>query len=352
MEAVLERVGPRSREELTGAITLGALALIVAGCVFLLDRVHLRTPLELRVVFHRVAGLREHAPLVVAGHAVGRVEALTPIPHGQFPGEPDAVGVVATVSLDPRRAWQVPAGAAVFVASRGPLGDRYLEVAPPPGEPGPAIAGGEVLRGVDPPTLDNVLQHTWDNMNTYRDFLAQVRPEATALRDQLRALQGHLDGLVLDLALDGAPALAAQLRTLVGRGQTTYAALGGEPGLAALAATLREARAVTGQLRAAVALVEPGLDRLTGEAARLHGDVARAAPIERGRQILAAIRAALARLDPVLSQLDELAARLAAGEGSIGRLMTDPEFPEDARDLGKIMKRHPWRVMETPPPGQ
>ena len=49
-----------------------------------------------------------------------------------------------------------------------------------------------------------------------------------------------------------------------------------------------------------------------------------------------------------LARLDELAARIASGEGSIGRIMSDPELPEDTRDLGKYLKRHPWKILETP----
>lgn len=332
-----------------GAVALGALALTIAGFVFLLDRVHWGTPIEIRVAFHHVAGLREHAPFVVAGRAIGRVEALTPIPHGAFPGEPDGVGVAATVSIDAHRAWQVPASAEIFVASRGPLSDKYLEVAPPKAAPGPGVQGGQTLRGVDPPTLDNVLQHTWNNMNTYRDFVAAVRPELGALRAQLTALQTNLDTLIIDAALDGYPSLVAQARALIAAGRETYAGLGGEPGAAALRETIQQSRAVIAQLRAAIDLLAPEVDHLVAEAARLHDGVSNAAPIERAQQILARAREALDKIDPVLANLDALTAQIAAGEGSIGRIMTDPEFPEDTRDLGKIMKRHPWKIMETPP---
>ena len=30
------------------------------------------------------------------------------------------------------------------------------------------------------------------------------------------------------------------------------------------------------------------------------------------------------------------------------KLANDPEFPEDAKDLGKILKREPWRVVGHP----
>jgi hypothetical protein len=45
----------------------------------------------------------------------------------------------------------------------------------------------------------------------------------------------------------------------------------------------------------------------------------------------------------------ELAQRIARGEGSLGRLLTDPEFPEDTKELGKIMKRQPWKIVQKPP---
>ena len=58
------------------------------------------------------------------------------------------------------------------------------------------------------------------------------------------------------------------------------------------------------------------------------------------------MRATIDKLEPLLAQVDALNASLARGEGSMMRLMHDPEFPEDAKELGKILKRHPWRVID------
>ena len=60
------------------------------------------------------------------------------------------------------------------------------------------------------------------------------------------------------------------------------------------------------------------------------------------------MRRAIDQIDPLLAKVEELRGRIARGEGSLGRLSTDPEFPEDAKDLGKIMKRQPWKIMERP----
>jgi hypothetical protein len=29
--------------------------------------------------------------------------------------------------------------------------------------------------------------------------------------------------------------------------------------------------------------------------------------------------------------------------------MTDPEFSDDAKAVGKYIKRHPWKILERPP---
>jgi len=65
-------------------------------------------------------------------------------------------------------------------------------------------------------------------------------------------------------------------------------------------------------------------------------------------QTIVAIRAVLDKVDPLLANAAELADRIARGEGSIGRLLQDPEFPEDTKDLGKIMKRQPWKIIARP----
>ncbi|HEX4422369.1 MAG TPA: MlaD family protein [Kofleriaceae bacterium] len=342
-----ERVARR-----VGALTLLVLGAAIAGLVFLLDRASLGASIQIHVVFHRVAGLREHAPLVVAGHPVGRIEAIVPIAHGT-PGALDGdVGVSATVAIAAAKVWQVPVAAEIFVASRGPLSDKYLEVAPPKGDPGPAVHDGQELRGVDPPDLDNVLQHTWNNMTTFKLFVDTVKPELAALRTQLAELRDRLDAVAAegDAQGSGIAALGRHVRDLVAAARHTYdTQLGGDPGVAELRAMLGEARQVTAQLRAAIDQLAPRTGALVADLARVRDRVDQAAPIARAQQTIDALRAALDKIDPVLANLDELTARIASGEGSIGRILTDPEFPEDTRDLGKIMKRHPWRIMETPP---
>src|ERR1043165_9050785 len=141
-----------------GAITFVVMAAVSAGFVFLIDQAGIRSPVRFRVMFHHSAGLHERPPLIVGGQTIGRIAAISPVLHGTPGALGGEVGVAVAVEVKGRDAGKVPAAATVFGRPRGPLADRSLEVAPPSGDPGPAIRDGAELRGVDPPTLDNVLQ--------------------------------------------------------------------------------------------------------------------------------------------------------------------------------------------------
>ena len=331
-----------------GAIAIIGLLGVTAGFVFLLDRIELGALVRIRVLFHRTGGLHEQAALVVAGQPVGHIEAITPVPHGAPGLLAGEVGVAVTVAVDGDLAWQVPAGAEIFVSSRGALSDRYLEVAPPTGAPGPAIRDGQELRGVDPPSLDNVLQHTWANMTTYKIFVETVRPSLVALRTQVDQLRAELAALAREPGVADT-ALGADLRALVAAATETYDhGLGGAPAIAALRAMLGHAPATRTELRATHDVLAPHAAAIAAHVAQIRGQLAASDPLARAEHAISALRAAVAQLDPLVATLTDLGDRLAAGEGSLGRLMTDPEFPEDAKDLGKIIKRHPWRILARP----
>ena len=333
-----------------GVLTLAVLALTSAGFVFLSGRLALGTPLRFRVVFRHVAGLTERAPLVVGGTQVGRVAAISPLPHGAPGSLADGAGVVVTIEIRPEDAAKVPGDAAIFVALRGALSDRYLEVAPPAGAPGPPIHDGAELRGVDPPTLDNVLQHTWANLTTFRQFLDTVRPELTALGAALDQLGSEWRALAGDPRTIGVVvALAAATGELITAAQNTWnGALGGGPGVAHARATVDQARRTIAQLRVALDALGPALATTMAHTARIRDQLAAQAPLSRAEHIITALRLAIDQADAVLAMATELASRFADGEGSIGRLMADPEFPEDTKDLGKYLKRHPWKFLERP----
>ena len=136
-------------------------------------------------------------------------------------------------------------------------------------------------------------------------------------------------------------------RELLATARRTYdVSLGAEPGFARLRAMLDDARTTVHDLRAAVDRLSPDVAALDDDLARVRGRVGASQPIERIEHAIATLRATFDKLDPLLADAGALAEQIAAGEGSLFRLIRDPEFPEDAKDLGKVIKRHPWRILD------
>ena len=130
-----------------GAIALLVIAASITFIVFFLEKLDLGSRTRIRVYFHHSAGLRENAPLVVAGQAIGEIESIETVPHGGTNPLGGEIGSVAIIAIDEGEAWKVSRKADIFVSSRGMLSEKYLEVAPPSGDPGPAVAeGAELLK--------------------------------------------------------------------------------------------------------------------------------------------------------------------------------------------------------------
>ena len=339
-----------------GAIALGVIAAAIGFFVFLWDRIEIGSPTRIKVYFRHSATLREGAPLIVAGKTVGHVEAIENVLHGGNNPLKGQVGTMAIVAIEDDEAWKVPADAEIFVSSHGPLSAKYLEVAPSKrdAEPGPSVREGSELLAASPPSLDSVLQRTWTNMTTARMFAEAVGPEYRAFRAQIDALRGHFAATAADLdalapGIRGTAPLIDQAQDLMAEAaKLRDVGLGGDLGIAAFRTMVSDARKVLAQTRATLDKLEPLAARLGSEVTRIRGGVAAHDLPGRLEAAIARGRDAIAKIDPLLAKAEEISARVARGEGSLGLLMKDPEFPEDAKELGKILKRKPWRVIAKP----
>ena len=349
-----------------GAIALGVILGAIAFVVFLADRIELTDQVRFRVYFRHTGPLAEGADVIVAGERVGEVESIALVPRGApgpLGGEP---GVVARVRVEADDAWMVDRRGEFFVSSRGPLAERYLEAGPQPCErrartrprdctpasvvPREPIRGGAEVRGIDPPSMDRVLQRTWENLQTTRAFVDSVRPEFDALIARIDELRATLK------EVEPAPGewgrLAREAGGMIDGLRTLYdEMLGGGPGVDRIRATIGEGRAVMALARTRLAELDArwqplvvALDRMMARLEQKGGAAGKrlAAAIERAQ-------AAFAKLEPLRAKIQDIAGKIERGEGSIGKLSRDPEFPEDAKELGRILKRQPWKIIGHPP---
>jgi ABC-type transporter Mla subunit MlaD len=325
-----------------GSVALGVIALAIGFFVFVYDRIEWGSHVRVRAKFPSTGGLAEGAPFVVAGQIVGRVESIALSPHG---------GTIVTIAVDAAMAPRLDAGGDVFIASKGALSAKYVELGPAP-EPTHPLREGDELTGREPPSLDRVIERTWNNMTTIRKFADEVGPELDNLRTQIDALRVQFgttaDALPnvqqLGPLIDDASAVVAQVREIREVG------LGGQAGADRIATVIDRSRKLVGDTRATFTKLGTSAAALSASLGTMRGRLGTKGDqaIAKAELALDRIRAVVDKVDPLLAKIDALNASLAAGDGSLMKLMHDPEFPEDAKELGKVLKRHPWRVMQHP----
>ena len=353
MEVFLEGIDDQFTQRV-GAISLAVIALAIAFFVFVYDRIEWGRHVRIRVYFHHAGALHEGGAFVVAGKTVGEIESIALSPRGAASPLNGDEGVVVTVAIAAKAAARFDRAGDVFVASRGALSERYLELGPPDEKlAGTMLHEGDQLLGRDPPSLDRVLQRTWDNLTMFAAFRDEVRPEFEALRTQVGVLRAHLDPASAT-AIAHADAIAPmfielsgltdEIRTLRER------SLGGEIGMEHLSAVIARVQTTVAATRVDLAKLDANATALRAgvEALRAKLGVQGAAAIAAIELAIDRVRADIEKVDPLLAQIDALNKSLARGDGSIMKLMRDPEFPEDAKELGKIMKRQPWKIIDRP----
>lgn len=342
---------------LTLRVGAGMMVVVVIAVVYLLflrDRLFLAPSVSVRVYFHHVGPLKEGAEVIVAGRTVGKITAIRLVPReGLAAGHllAGTGGVEAIARVYDGRRHMVPENGDFFVASRGIFSERYLEVGPPldGAEPGRPAYDGMAVLATDPPTMDRVWQNAWDNLQVAKAFMAEVGPEA---RSMITAID-ELGQTLTDI--EPGPGEYDRLRESVDRAvteaRTLYLALevgGARPGdlqglMGRAGIALDQMRTTTRQLRVRLAEIDD-------DVARMRGRIDKATPgLEmKIRLALRAADGALERLEKLQTKVADLMGIIERGEGTIGRIANDPEFPEDAKELGKILKRTPARVVGHP----
>ena len=334
-----------------GAIAMSLMTAAIVFFVFLYDQIDWGNHVRVRIYFASTGGLTEGAPVVVAGKDIGHVESIA------LAGKPKHEdGVIVTIAMDEAWAKRLDASGDIFVTSRGMLSGRYLEIGPTTPNANPTVPAGTTfvavvregleLNGREPPTLDRVLQRTLDNLNTTRAFGNDVKPALDQLRQEIDGLQATMAGIAPDIEF------RADVVALVAEGRQTYAALGGDAGVDRIGQVKDRAGSVFAQGRAAIAQLRASADLLGASVDVLKARVNTrgATAIERVELAIDRVKAAIDKIDPLLAQAELLQQQIARGEGSLLKLMNDPEFPEDAKELGKILKRQPWKLIDRPIP--
>jgi phospholipid/cholesterol/gamma-HCH transport system substrate-binding protein len=239
--------------------------------------------LEITARFPSVAGLDRKAAVRIAGVRVGKVEAVTL----------DGSEAVLELSLDPE--VKLHEGAWAQITSLGMLGDKYIEILP--GDPtAPLLSGGVELGGQTTPTFDDV-------MRVATEIGEDVKEVTEALRGSIGGPQGEvaIEEIVVNIR-----DLTASLKVLIAENQAN------------VNATTENFKDFSATLRDELPRITDKMNTLADQLNDVVGDNRDDLQASMGN-----IRELTDRLQVSAENLNQITGKIAAGEGSIGKLVND-----------------------------
>ncbi len=238
---------------------------------------------EVRAELASAAGIDRNAPVRIAGVRVGSVKEIR-----LAGGRAELV-----LALDP--GVELHQGATAQITSLGMLGDRYVEVVP--GDPAaPPLAAGATLSGVASPSFDDVLE-------VAGGIGVDLKEVSAALRT---GMGGEAGGVKIEEIVDNLRQLTADLARLIRDNQANV-------------------NATTANFRDVSATLKVELPRLADKVNQLADQLGEVVAENRddARASLANIRDLTDRLRTTADNLNTITGRIAAGEGSLGKLVND-----------------------------
>jgi len=239
--------------------------------------------LEVSARFPSVAGLDRKAPVRIAGVRVGKVEEINL----------DGAEALLHLSLDPH--VRLHQGAWAQITSLGMLGDKYVEIIP--GDPSaPLLSSGAELGGTTSPSFDDV-------MRVATEIGEDVKEVTEALRGSIGGPQGEV---AIEEIVANIRDLTASLKVLIADNQANVNAT--TENFKEFSATLRdEMPRITEKLNTLA-------DQLNGVVGENREDL---------QASMGNIRELTDRLQVSADNLNQITGKIAAGEGSIGKLVND-----------------------------
>jgi ABC-type transporter Mla subunit MlaD len=326
-------------------------ALLVLAVVFALqiDFRDLGPTAKIRVFLTHPGPLRAGADVQLGGRKVGRVHSIRLVSSNEARDPKHLLhpegGVLCEAWIRKKYLSWVRLNGELFVNTKGLIGESYMEIAPPPGdqEMQRPIRDGDELRGIDPARMEHVLVTSFQNARRFGALLEELEPSMLLLRQESSKLSATI------ATLQPEPTTFSAIGASVDRARESFDELRAD-----FSGTGPTLRALNQQTQTLIKQVRRDLEALDLEL----GSFSEKLELVRGhmpanltvkyQQVARDAEQQLATLRATIATLRDLATRIESGNGTIGALINDPEFSDDAKQLGRYLKRHPWELLTRP----
>lgn len=294
------------RKARVGALVAAGILLLIYG-VYQVGKIFdvFASRYTLYTLVESAAGLREGAPVTLAGQQVGQVSRIDFIPMERKRGA-DNLRVRLAISEDVRE--QIRRDSRLYIRAQGLLGDKYMDIMP-------GTSGAAILQQGDTIQAEVVLD--------IEQFLARgaaVLDTATQAIADLRQITGGLargEGTLGKMLADDR--LYTQMVATTGEFHATLRSLNRTDGT--FARVLRDPELYNRMLTAVDRLDRIGVSILNGE-----GTLGKLVTTD---SLYRSIAASASRADSTMAGFSGLMARVHQGNGTLQRFLTDPALYDE-----------------------
>lgn len=308
--------------------------------------------ITLRSYFDNAGGLREGAPVRLAGVDIGNVKSVRVVP-----GKP-ATPVEVTMKVNTKYSFNLRKDSLTLLSTAGVLGETYVDIDSAAAK-GPEVADGDTLPAQNQPQLEDVVRASQGTLQNLDSLLKRVDRIMTFIESG----QGSIGKVIYDPALyNQLNATVAEFKGLVDDVQNGKGSLGP---LFTSDEVYKKAVAAIDKLNAIVDDLQQG----KGSAGKLLKDPElfdnANKTIANVRQLTDDINAGKGalgkmtrdqefanRLQTLMNNLTELSERLQKGEGTAGMLFKDPalynnsnQMLVETRELVKAIRENPKKYL-------
>lgn len=257
---------------------------------------------ELVTLVPSALGLREGAPVTLAGQRIGQVSAVDFIPVRQKTGEEN---LRVRLAISERVRDQIRADSRAFLRTQGLLGDKFVDIEPgtvtaPVLQPGDTLVAG---RSVD---MDQFIMQAANALDDATGIVTDVRELAGGMVRGEGSVGRFLTDEQLYERMVGATTELQRTLAQVNRADGTFGRLLRDP-------------AMYERMNRAVARVD------SIGAVMLHGEGS-AGLLLRDDALYRNLASSTARADSALTGITAMVEEMRNGEGSLQKLLTDPQL--------------------------
>ncbi|MBX3020587.1 MAG: MCE family protein [Bdellovibrionales bacterium] len=181
-----------------GILFLGALVMLVIFAFALGSLQPFSNSYELKVAYNFAGGIEVGSPVRVMGIKVGKVRSIDFEPEFKMPTTGEEVKLLIVISVD-KTAWPtIRKDSQFFINLAGVIGEKFLEISPGSLEQ-PELSPGEVVRGQDPPRIDQLISQSYALAGKVLEFVNRNEGSVIQTIETMNKLVVNFDKMLKQL---------------------------------------------------------------------------------------------------------------------------------------------------------